>query len=728
MPSPIYTNGIDFTTGTYAVPPLEVPDLDALLRGEQAPENADELKQRAERPRSLGVKDGVDVKSLAESGWAVIFPDPVDPRVEAALQPLLKLRREQAGKRYQRYSYYAGDTKRRFLDNHGVGPGPADPDRVPYYLLLAGSPAEIPYHFQAQLDVQYAVGRIHFDQPEDYAAYAASVVAAELGQVKLPRQASFFGVTHELLDPPTAQSLEYLINPLAVALGKLPSWQLATLHGPAAHKAAFRDHLGGSATPALFFSAGHGLQMPPANHLSLRPEAYQGALICADWLGPGTPFTNTDVLFAGADLAHDANLLGLIACFFACFSSGTPREDVFTRLLRLRKGEEPGAAPPLAAQPFVAELPKRMLCHPGGGALAVIGHVERAWPSSFLWQPKPDGTLPPQTAAFESMLRQLMTGYPVGATLEFLNQRYAELSTELKDYLEAIKFADPYDRVAFANTWMAANDAQWYTIIGDPAVRLPVVDPPAAAPRPALTLTGGTDHMHTPSDIPPADEPSSQSPPADQPPPGSSANGSGAFDPFAHAFTPPPVASRELDHLKQHHPDLYKAYVEHIQTGYKQNGRIFDDVRRAFMRSHNSTLAMYWLLFAIGAGTVVTAIVLALQGSALVSTLFLGVGVVAFVGYFVGRSVISVEENLLYITWLGVIYNSYWTHLAWATDPKTAQGELKQATADAISQIKQMIDRHSTTVKGRPTLQPNPPPNTTPPTPDAEQPAESDSR
>jgi hypothetical protein len=728
MAHPIYANGIDFTTGTYAVPPLELPELDALLRGEEAPENAEELQKRAERPRSLGVKDGVDVKSLADSGWAVIFPDPVDPRIEAALQPLLTLRRDQAGKRCQRYSYQAGDTKSSFLGRHGAGPGPADPDKVPYYLLLVGSPSEIPYHFQSQIDVQYAVGRIHFDRPEDYAAYAASVVAAETGRVKLPRQASFFGVTHELPDAATAQSLEYLIDPLATALARLPHWNLDTLRGPAAHKAAFREHLGGSATPALLFSAGHGLQVPPGNAQHLRPEDYQGALICADWLGPGTPFTNTDFLFAGADLLRDANLLGLIACFFACFGGGTPREDVFTRLLRLRKGEEPGAAPCLATQPFVADLPKRMLSHPGGGALAVIGHVERAWPSSFLWQPKPDGTLPPQTAAFESMLRQLMSGYPVGATLEFLNQRYAELATDLKEYLEAIKFADPYDRVTFANTWMAANDAQWYTIIGDPAVHLPVVDPPAAAPRPTLTLTGGAASMHTPNDTPPTGEPASQPPPAEPPPPGSSTNAGGAFDPFAQSFAPPPAATNELDHLKQRHPELYAAYVAHVQAGYSQNGRIFDDVRRAFMRSHNSTLAMYWLLFAIGAGTVVTAIVLALQGSALVSALFLGVGVVAFVGYFIGRSVISVEENLLYITWLGVIYNSYWTHLAWATDPKTAQGDLKQATADAISQLKQLIERHATSTKLRATLQPNPPPNAAPGARGAEQPAESDSR
>jgi hypothetical protein len=134
----------------------------------------------------------------------------------------------------------------------------------------------------------------------------------------------------------------------------------------------------------------------------------------------------------------------------------------------------------LTPQPFVADLPRRMLSAPAGGALAVVGHVERCWPSSFVWKARIDGTVPPQTATFESTLRQLMAGYPVGAAVEFLNQKYAELATMLHVYLEDIQFGATYDRVELANVWMAANDAQWYTIIGDPAVRLPVAAHDAA--------------------------------------------------------------------------------------------------------------------------------------------------------------------------------------------------------------------------------------------------------
>jgi hypothetical protein len=80
-----------------------------------------------------------------------------------------------------------------------------------------------------------------------------------------------------------------------------------------------------------------------------------------------------------------------------------------------------------------------------------------------------------------------MKGYPVGAAVEFLNSKYAELTSMLQPYLEAIEFGQPYDRVEFVNVWMAATDAQWYTIIGDPAVRLPtLLAKGAKGKRPAI--------------------------------------------------------------------------------------------------------------------------------------------------------------------------------------------------------------------------------------------------
>ncbi|MCB9160749.1 MAG: hypothetical protein H6644_13020 [Caldilineaceae bacterium] len=166
--------------------------------------------------------------------------------------------------------------------------------------------------------------------------------------------------------------------------------------------------------------------------------------------------------------------------------------------------------------------------------------------------------------------------------------------------------------------------------------------------------------------------------------------------------TPVPVVSTSF---KNNHPELYKSWVEHIQAGYRNNDQVFQRILDAFMRSHTSTVIMYWVLFGVGVGFFVVAASLALFRDALgTSMVFGGLSIVAFLTYFVSRPTQAVEENLQYVTWLGIIYNSYWTRLAWAFDEKTAQQVLDEATTDAVEQISTLIDKHAASTRGRPTL------------------------
>ena len=480
----LYFNGIDGDTGSYDLPPMSAEELVRLIRGEATPENLNELRFRVQQATTgfLGVKEGVDPTKLEESGWGVIFPAyPVSKEdrqkevsaIREALQPLLQLRRMQAGDRFAEWSQGTGkgfrvgvDTKSGYLARHGAGPGPADPDRVPYYLLIVGSPADIPYRFQSQLDVQYAVGRIHFNTPDEYAAYAASVVAAETSPHKLARQAAFFGVANPD-DRATQLSATGLVGPLADSVRtNHPDWTVQSCTPDQATKSTLASLLGGDKTPALLFTASHGVKFAKG---SPRQLTHQGALLCQDWPGP-QQWANRDIpqdfYFAGDDLAANADLLGLIAFFFACYGGGTPQFDEFTQ--QDRPGVAPTARPEIAPFSFLAQLPVKMLGRPRG-ALAVVGHVERAWSYSFNW-----GKAGNQTTVFESTLKRLLSGHPIGSALEYFNERYAELSTTLSDELEEIGFGTQYDPFEMAGMWTANNDARGYAIIGDPAVRLPV--------------------------------------------------------------------------------------------------------------------------------------------------------------------------------------------------------------------------------------------------------------
>jgi hypothetical protein len=102
------------------------------------------------------------------------------------------------------------------------------------------------------------------------------------------------------------------------------------------------------------------------------------------------------------------------------------------------------------------------------GASAVIGHVERAWTTSFRW-PGTGAT----TTAFTSVLHALARGARVGAALEHLTRRYTEVSTELAEELRLRRANIDNDDVV-AGLWTAQTDARNFVIIGDPAVRLTV--------------------------------------------------------------------------------------------------------------------------------------------------------------------------------------------------------------------------------------------------------------
>jgi hypothetical protein len=463
----IYVNGLNGAGGGYLLPPLTPAVVSALARGEQL--DAEERRELAARYQAtaeshLGIVDA-DPTDLGQAGWGVVFAEGADPAVREALGPLLEHRRRQAAaeqeRRYRDFGgtdgYRPGESVAEFLVRHRVTPGqPANPDRMPYYLLLVGDPNAIPFRFQYMLDVVYAVGRLDFDRPEEYESYAHSVVANER-RAGRPR-AAFFGVRNPD-DRATRLSADHLVVPLAAdAAGRLPPGSVQTTLGEQATKARLHGILGGADTPDLIFVAAHGMGFPNGHPRQL---PHQGALLCQDWPGPlrwRGPIPET-FYFAAHDLGGEVRLSGLIAFLFACFGAGTPRTDDFAQ-------QALGGPAAIAPHAFVGRLPKRLLGHPCGGALAVIGHVERAWGFSFMWPGVGE-----QVDAYREVVRRLLAGAPVGWAVEALNERFAALSVQLEMEKEDVAYGKVPDELMLSSLWTARNDARNSIVLGDPAAR-----------------------------------------------------------------------------------------------------------------------------------------------------------------------------------------------------------------------------------------------------------------
>ena len=457
----LIVNGIDARTGLYL--PSTATEEEFVRRIRDQPLGPAQLRLARWWIERYGIDDpnrapaqDVDPLKISSAGWGVILAPGITPDIEAALEPLLKHRKEAAGPYFKPYRFQSGQTKDDFLAVNKAGLGPADPKKVPYYLLIVGSPEEIPFRFQYELDVQYAVGRIHFEKTEDYAAYANNVVAAETGTGDIPpRQIALFGVRTDG-DIATERSTEELIKPLAEKLETdRPSWPLRVVIAEQATKAKLSQLLGGDETPALLLTSSHGVSFPSGDPLQRKG---QGALLCQDWPGLSHP-PQAQHYFTGDDLPQEANLRGLIAFHFACYSGGAPQTSNFSL-------EDNPLSPPqtVAPKPFVSHLAQRLLGHPRG-ALAVVGHVDRAWTTSF------SGAEAGQVEIFENTFKRLLDGHPLGSAMEYFNQRYGELAVTYTELFQDQQALLRVDADYFGHVYRSNNDAKNFVVLGDPAVK-----------------------------------------------------------------------------------------------------------------------------------------------------------------------------------------------------------------------------------------------------------------
>ena len=160
--------------------------------------------------------------------------------------------------------------------------------------------------------------------------------------------------------------------------------------------------------------------------------------------------------------------------------------------------------------------------------------------------------------------------------------------------------------------------------------------------------------------------------------------------------------------LAQSDPQLYSFWRQHIQKGFENNQTMFEQILNGFMGPYWTTVWMYRILFGVGILAFVAAIVMAYVSRDNPATaigtaaIFGGLSVASFLSYFLSRPLQALEENLQFITWLGILYNSYWTRLAYLSDNDTVQEGLENVTNDTIAGIKELLASHAERTGKRP--------------------------
>lgn len=473
----LVVNGIDGSTGKYLLPPIDIASLGDRIRGDTVlrPEVRGRLRRLLVQLREahLGLPVSVNPSDHRQAGWGVVYHTAELDSVKRVLRPLLDHRRNQAqsDELVRELEYRSGETWASWLSRYGTGPGSVRPRKVPYYLLVVGSPDSIPFTFTSQLGVEYCVGRLHFDRDAEYDTYVRSLIEYETAaSVSNNRQAVFFGTRHPFQDV-TELSANHLLTPLAEGrteddsedpepgIAVSAGYRSQSFIGPPATKGRLLEILtpGDARPPALLFTATHGMGWPKGDPDQRRA---QGALLCQDWPGLGT--IAPEHYLQASDVPDEASVHGVLAFHFACYSAGTPAEDRFVHPV----GKPP---PSIADSAFLAALPQRLLSHGKGAALAIVGHVERAWGFSIL---APGAG--PEILPFQNSLHHILRGVPVGHAMRDFSQKYATVGNYLAGLLKRARYDRRVRPGELATAWVQRNDAEGYLILGDPAARLRV--------------------------------------------------------------------------------------------------------------------------------------------------------------------------------------------------------------------------------------------------------------
>ena len=451
------TGGFADSLDETAIPQLKLQEATSTVSKET-------IKGKADSNSAHFGMDGGELKAdkLEKAGWAVVFGATVDKSIRTNLSPLIEHRKKQVGNDALFKILDPPAPKQSaedWLKGQGTSLNVVVPSKgVPYYVLIVASPEEISFEFQYELDMYWGVGRLWLESAAAFERYAQSVVAYETQpKVSSSRKIVFFAPDYNGKDNGASKLLcNNLVKPLlSTPVGQDEKFKIQSFVGATATKSKLNDIFSGSdpdGTPAVLFTGSHGLlKLPNSKELA---DA-QGAIVCQDWQGDPTP-PLADTYYAGWDLPKDAKLHGMVHFLFDCYGVGWPRYDTYNTKPNVE----------ISPAPMMARLPQVLLGRENG-ALAVLGHIDRAWSYSY----EDDGQ--PIDQSFRDVLSKLMEGYRFGSATDQFNLRWAALSVPLTSTLQKMQTRRGLEKQALQQ-WVARDDARNYILHGDPAIKLRV--------------------------------------------------------------------------------------------------------------------------------------------------------------------------------------------------------------------------------------------------------------
>ena len=402
-----------------------------------------------------------DVASIKDRAVGADLPESIRDLLAARPQSPVFRYRADLGIAYLR-RYYA-DGLAQDTATSGGERGTAR-GRLPQYLLIYGSPSQVPWSLQFYLNVAGFVGRLDLDEAA-LRNYVRALISDWAGNTADVNRPVAWSVDHGGGDITTLMR-KTIAEPIHAAwvadqdIGKKAIGLFGATAKAAALKAALK-----AAKPSLIVTTSHGMTGPLDNPAVMKKQL--GFLVDQDY-----------ALVSDTDLLAEWQPNGAIWYAHACCSAGS---DVITRfdgLVSAGSSVDQILKGIAALGAMVGPLPKGLL----GAAKplrAFVGHVE----PTFDWTIKA-ATGQPLTA---SIKRAFYTGMyrkqpeTIGLAMDPTYRLAGELFAQVEQAKRDMNSADPATRASAKDNAIRARlsalDRQSMVILGDPTALLPPLKP-----------------------------------------------------------------------------------------------------------------------------------------------------------------------------------------------------------------------------------------------------------